>query len=274
VLDYRAQVTGAEQPEVFSRFVAGCRTLPNWIGVTTRREFFVEDLRFVTVVPPPPDAELFEWIDVLEAVTRAAGAFTMFELGAGYGRWIVNAAAALRAYSGLPHSLTAVEAEPTHFRWLEDHCRDNDVDAKLVQAAVAPGRGSVQFGVGQPASWYGQAIADGTWSPERVVTVDAITLSDLLEPLERVDLIHCDIQGAEAAVFEEAASFVDAKVQRVHVGTHGQEVELRLRQLFSSLGWENVNDYAGGTSVETPWGTMDFQDGVQTWLNPPFALNP
>jgi FkbM family methyltransferase len=266
-------VTAAEQHEVFTRFVAGCRALPNWIAVTTRREFFVDDLRFVTVTPPPPDAELFEWIDVLEAVTRAAGGFTMLELGAGYGRWIVNAAAALRAYSGLPHSLTAVEAEPTHFRWLEFHCRDNNVDANLVHAAVAPSRGSVEFGVGQPASWYGQAIADATWSPEQAVTVDAVTLSDLLEPLERVDLIHCDIQGAEAAVFEEAATFVGAKVQRVHVGTHGPQVERRLRQLFTSLGWENVNDYACGTSAETPWGRTDFQDGVQTWLNPRFALD-
>jgi hypothetical protein len=38
----------------------------------------------------------------------------MLELGAGYGRWIVNAAAALRAYGGLSHSLTAVEAESRH----------------------------------------------------------------------------------------------------------------------------------------------------------------
>jgi FkbM family methyltransferase len=263
-------MSGVEQHDVFSRFVAGCRTLPNWIGVTTRREFFVEDLRFVTVTPPPPDPEVFEWIDVLEAVMRAAGGFTMLELGAGYGRWIVNAAAALRAYSGLPHALTAVEAEPTHFRWLEIHSRDNDVDANLVHAAVAPSRGSVEFAVGQPSSWYGQAIADGTWSPEHVLTVNAVTLSDLLEPLERVDLIHCDIQGTEAAVFEEAATFIVAKVQRAHVGTHGPAEERRLRKLFSSLGWENVNDYASGTSAETPWGRMDFQDGVQTWLNPRF----
>jgi FkbM family methyltransferase len=179
----------------------------------------------------------------------------------------VNAAAALRAYSGPPHSLTAVEAEPTHFRWLEIHCRDNDVDANLAHAAVAPSRGSVEFGVGQPESWYGQAIADGSWSPESVLTVDAVTLSDLVEPLERVDLIHCDIQGAEAAVFEEAATVVGAKVQRVHVGTHGADAELRLRQVFSPLGWENVNHYACGTSAETPWGRIDFQDGVQTWLN-------
>ena len=49
-------------------------------------------------------------------------------------------------------------------------------------------------------------------------------------------------------------------------------IERRLRQLFTSLGWENVNDYASGTSADTPWGKTEFQDGVQTWLNPRFAL--
>jgi FkbM family methyltransferase len=264
-------MNAAEAPEVFARFVDGARALPNWIGVLTRREFFTEDLRFVTVTPPPADAELFEWIDLLEAVTGAAGRFTMLELGAGYGRWTVNAAAALRSYGELPHSLIAVEAEPTHFRWLELHCRDNDVDATLIRAAVAPERGSVEFAVGDAASWYGQAIADGTWSPSAVERVEAVTLAELLEPLEHVDLIHCDIQGTEAAVFEAAARVVDAKVCRVHVGTHGADVEQRLRRAFGSLAWKNVNDYACGSSAETPWGTMTFQDGVQTWLNPRFA---
>jgi FkbM family methyltransferase len=253
--------------DVFSRFVAGCTSLPNWVGVLTRREFFDEDLRFVTVSPPLPDPEIFEWIDVLEAVTRAQSGFTMLELGAGYGRWTVNAAAALRAYSGLPHSLTAVEAEPTHFRWLQLHCADNGVDATLIHAAVASTRGTVEFAVGEPASWYGQAIADGSWSPERVDTVAAVTLSDLLRPLVSVDLIHCDIQGAEAEVFEEAAQSLDAQVKRVHVGTHGAAAEQRVRDLFSSLRWKKLNDYACGTSVETPFGAMGFQDGVQTWLN-------
>ena len=257
----------AEQHDVFERFVAGCRLLPNWMGVSTRREFFDEDLPFVTVAFPPHDAEYFEWIDVLEAVTGAVGEFTMLELGAGYGRWIVNAAGALRAYSGLPHRLTAVEAEPTHFRWLELHCRDNDVQANLLNAAVSAQRGKVSFAVGEPASWYGQAIADGTWSPERTVEVEAVTLSELLEPHTQVDLIHCDVQGVEATLFEEAIAAVDAKVKRVHVGTHGADVERRLRELFSSLGWESVSDFACGSVATTPWGRVTFQDGVQSWLN-------
>lgn len=267
----RRSVTSPPADDVFARFVGGCRTLPNWIGALTRREFFVEDLGFVTVTPPPPDPVMLEWVDLLEAVMGAEGRFTMLELGAGYGRWIVNAAAALRAYNGLPSSLTAVEAEPTHFRWLELHCNDNDVAARLVHAAVAPQKGRVTFAVGDPAAWYGQAIVDENWSATQVETVDAVTLSDLLRPLDRVDLIHCDIQGAEAEVFEHAAPDVDTKVRRVHIGTHGAEVESRLRRLFASRGWENLNDYAAGAVGETAWGSMRFRDGVQTWANPTLA---
>jgi FkbM family methyltransferase len=260
-------MTSPPADDVFARFVRGCRALPNWVGVLTRREFFVEDLGFVTVTPPAPDTEVFEWVDLLNAVMGAEHRFTMLELGAGYGRWIVNAAAALRAYSDLPSSLTAVEAEPTHFRWLELHCRDNGVPATLVHAAVAPRRGSVTFAVGDPAAWYGQAIVDERWTPGEVETVDAVTLCDLLRPLERVDLIHCDIQGAEADVFEAGASDVDSKVRRVHIGTHGPEVEGRLRRMFGARDWENINDYAAGAVAATPWGKMTFQDGVQTWVN-------
>ena len=264
-------MTSPPVDDVFERFAKGCRALPNWVGVSTRREFFVEDLGFVTVTPPTPDTEVFEWVDLLEAVIGAEGRFTMVELGAGYGRWIVNAAAAVRAYRDLPSSLTAVEAEPTHFRWLELHCSDNGVTATLVHAAVAPRRGRVNFAVGDPAAWYGQAIVDESWSPPHVDTVDAVTLRDLLGPLDHVDLIHCDIQGAEADVFEHAASDVDSKVRRVHIGTHGSEVESRLRRMFGSRGWESLNDYAAGTAADTPWGRMTFQDGVQTWANPRMA---
>jgi FkbM family methyltransferase len=258
--------------DVFHRFDAGCEALPNWIGAMTRREFFADDLQFVAVSLPPFDTEYFEWIDVLEAVVAASESFTMVELGAGYGRWVVNAARALEAYSGIPHLLVAVEAEPTHFKWLELHCGDNDIRAQLVRTAVAARSGSVTFAVGQPRSWYGQAIVDPSWTGSPVETVVSVTLSELLQPLDRVDLIHCDIQGAEADVFEEAAAAVDAKVRRVHVGTHGSEIERSLRKTFSRLGWSNVADYGCGTASKTPWGRMRFGDGVQSWVNPRFEL--
>jgi FkbM family methyltransferase len=252
---------------VFARFANGAGPVPNWIGVSTRREFFSAELEFVALSYPPIDEQYLEWVDLLEAVTHATGAFTMLEVGAGYGRWTVNAAAAVRSYSGIPCRLVAVEGEPTHFRWLKQHCRDNGVGAKLIHAAVDERPGRVDFAVGAAKEWYGQAIADGTWSPQETTRVRAVTLSSLLGRLDRVDLVHMDIQGAEAKVVEEAAALLD-RVTRFHIGTHGSAQEERLREVFAAAGWDSVNDYGAGTTSSTPWGPMTFQDGVQTWTNP------
>jgi|SRR6185437_6466970 len=40
--------------------------------------------------------DIFEWADLLESVEASGDNFTMAYLGAGYGRWIVNAALAAR----------------------------------------------------------------------------------------------------------------------------------------------------------------------------------
>jgi FkbM family methyltransferase len=252
---------------VFERFEQGCAAIPNWLGVTTRRDFFTAELEFVRMARPAIDTEYFEWVDLLEAVVSAEKHFTMLELGAGYGRWTVNAAAAVCAYSGLPTTLVAVEAEPTHYQWLEQHCRDNSVAARTVRAAITAQPGEVEFAVGNPAGWYGQAIADGSWSPEEVEVVAGVTLSSLLAEHDRVDLIHMDVQGVEADVLEEARHELQ-RVRRLHIGTHGREQEERIRNLFTDLSWSAANDYPSAAPAVTPWGEMTFQDGVQTWFNP------
>lgn len=95
----------------------------------------------------------------------------------------------------------------------------------------------------------------------------AVTLESLLEPLDLVDILDMDIQGVEAEVLESDPLGLARKVRMVHVATHSGENERRLRELFRRLDWELLNDYECGSTAETPWGTIDFQDGVQTWLN-------
>jgi FkbM family methyltransferase len=249
--------------------------------------------QFVTAPLPAFSEEYFEWIDVLEAVIDAKEHFTMIELGAGYGRWMVNAVAALKAVNDLPYTLIGVEPEPTHFEWMEIHFRDNGVDltrTQLIEAAVAAQEGSVWFYVGRPADWYGQAIApaiDGsslykfvarltrkaTVSNEEVRKVTAVSLNRLLRPLSSVDLIDLDVQGAELDVLTAAREQLARKVKRVHIGTHSTEIEEGLRALFTHLGWKNLNDYSISSEPDTPYGKIKFGDGVQSWLNPSFALD-
>lgn len=276
----------------------------NWLGVRTRlavqghvRGFDVPT--HVRTEPPDASEDLLEWIDVLDAVRESAGRFTMVELGAGWGRWLVNAAAALRQLDPEREvMLVGVEAEPTHFDWLAQHLRDNGLDPaqhRLVRAAVAARGGSVRFQRGDAAAWYGQAIERDDpasklsgpvsrllrWSrngvanrlavgsdARKVRRARAVSLASLLEPHTRVDLVDADVQGAEADVFEPAAALLSTTVRRVHIGTHDRDNEHRLRELFGGLGWECRFDYPSGARCETEWGTVEFEDGVQSWVNP------
>jgi FkbM family methyltransferase len=270
----------------------------NFLGVRTRFAFFLDKEQWQRRPRPSDpihdpgypgvDNEYFEWIDVLETVLDAKDRFTMVELGAGYGRWLSYGAAAARAI-GLDYALVGLEAEPTHFRWLAEHLRDNSIPADrctLVEAAVDSDDGWVDFWVGDSINWYGQRIESQTPTGrpglrDRLVrTRDAVTrrrslrrvralsLRSVLAEFELIDLIDVDIQGAEVDVLTAAPEVLDAKVKRVHVGTHSVENEAALRRFFTELGWKNLNDYSCFSEVETPWGAVEFQDGVQTWINP------
>jgi FkbM family methyltransferase len=262
--------------DVFDRFAAEADgPVPNWVGVATRRDIIQHDRRIVEfrLRPDLDDLDVFEWESVVEAVMQASRKVTVIELGAGWARWVVNAAAVTRAWGhGLRYRLLAVEAEPSHHRYGREHCRRNNVrrrgregSCELLRAAVTVSPGKVEFAIGNPSGWYGQAIADETWSPEQTETVKAITLSSLLARFDRVDLIHADIQGAELAVFTEAAPL--ANVRRVHIGTHNAEVEGGLRSLFNELGWEGSHDLAAGSTTTVGGRALEVQDGIQVWLN-------
>lgn len=280
------------------------RAVPEWttdyLGVRTRSSF--NDTRAPTTLHmlhprlPGFDEEYFEWVDVLEAVERARGRFTMVELGAGWGRWVARGGIAARLRN-LDVSLVAVEAEPSHFRWLEQHLRDNGLLAcsSLHQVAVAAEAGRVRFHVGDPQAWYGQAIdpnapevtpdAPMSWKERLrsrsgggpsvlpteardVVSVRAATLGELLATSGVVDLIDADIQGAEGAVFTAARDVLRTRVRMVHIGTHSRENEATLRSLFTELGWKCRWDFRCLQRNETPFGEIEFQDGVQGWENP------
>jgi len=253
----------------------------NFLGVMTRVEYFdsysgISDQypmdRNVETELPPFDEEYLEWVDILEAILAAEDHFTMLELGAGYGRWTVNAAAALKQHRNLPFTFVAVEAEPVHFQWMVQHLADNSVDpsnTRLIQAAVAAVDGTVGFHMGQsqwggPKQWYGQYI--GGSHP-----VDALALNTLLQPLGTVDLIDIDVQGAELDVLQAAAQALDEKVKKIHIGTHSPDIEAGLLSLFGRLGWECIHSFPLGSSATTEWGIISFQDGVQTWLNPTYS---
>ena len=196
----------------------------------------------------------------------------MIELGAGYGRWSIRAALAIKAYHRtMPFKLICVEPEPTHFEWMAQHFRDNGIDPgshDLIEAAVTDSDGEVSFYIGSPDSWYGQSIATNPNASSGMVRqVKALRLKQILDKVAHTDLIDLDIQGAELDVLSNAIDAVNQKVKRVHIGTHGHDIEDSLRSLFREHGWYKINDYRCQSTELTQYGTIHFGDGVQTWLN-------
>ncbi len=270
----------------------------DFLGIRTRCEYsagaIIEAMPVQTSVDPHED--YFEWIDLLESIMAANGQYIMMELGAGYGRWAVRAAAALRELRGLPFHLVAVEGEPKHYRWLQQHMSDNQIDphaCTLIHGIVRDHRDDALFYVGTPsgecdeaASWYGQAVIKDYEAVDeplamnyegsdvfrlksgwKAVKTRSYLLTDILPETDRIDLIDMDIQGEELKVISAAIEALDQRVARLHIGTHSHEIETGLRQLLGQHGWKCTADYPCAQTNETPWGPLRFVDGVQSWVN-------
>jgi hypothetical protein len=84
----------------------------------------------------------------------------------------------------------------------------------------------------------------------------------------QVDLIHCDIQGAEANLFADTIEMVSTKVKRVVIGTHSFETDRRLGSL-SQHGWdlEGINVCE---MIEDGERLVVALDGLQVWKNTRF----
>ena len=160
---------------------------------------------------------------------------------------------------------------------MKQHFEDNGLDWRqhtLIEAAVAPEAGEVHFTVGAADTWFGQAILPtpdygfGAIEGVLVKSVPAVTIPCILENADRVDLVDMDIQGSEGGVIAASVEVLDQKVRRLHIGTHSTEVEAQLRNTLASAGWRLCWDFPCKTEIQTPYGRIAFEDGVQAWRNP------
>jgi FkbM family methyltransferase len=251
---------------------------------------------------PVMDEEYFEWIDILESVMNAGEQYVMIELGAGYGRWSARAAIAARRKGISAITLRPVEADPHHAQNLRQHFLDNGLkesEFDIVQAVVGAEESEVEFYIetsrhddaGEEIIWYGQSkaqeheeVARETKnksyggqpvlvyaSGHQAIRIPQLPLSQILEGLGVVDLLDLDIQGEEWNVLSSSVELLNSQVKRIHIGTHGHELEISIRALLAQEGWICLADYPCHGTHSTPYGEIDFVDGVQSWLNPRFS---
>lgn len=213
----------------------------------------------------------FDWIELLEAVEAARDSFHMIELGAGYGYWTAQGAAAARQ-RGLDLHMTALEAEPEHYAMMCRHLRSNGLDLEAHDfrfAAVAKDDGEAWFETGSPLDWWGQAVIadpDGYSGQAPLRRVPAVSLNTLLKSKDKVDFLHMDVQGVELDVLTASKAEVDRAVRRIVIGTHSGQIEAGLRALLSD--WERVCDFRMGKINDTEYGAVEFGDGLQIYRNP------
>jgi FkbM family methyltransferase len=238
----------------------------------------LNDRRHLRIEQPSVDEEYFEWIALLSTIAAAQRRFCFAEIGAGWGRWMVTAAVLCRQ-RGLDCSLIGVEAEPSHFEWMQMVLRDNDVDPErhhLVSAAAADRDGDVVLtGPDTPLTVWGHRTVRPEEMPAwqslpgyKFWTVPGCSLQTLFNGHDYIDLVDLDIQGVEYDVIAPAFDALNAKVGVVHIGTHSREVEESLTRVFRANHWHNVFSYPSHSRADTIFGPVSFTDGVQTWINP------
>ena len=223
---------------------------------------------------------MFEWATIAETIQAAGSRYVMADLGAGYGRWLVNAALLARRFGRIPF-LIGVEAEDQHFLWMKEHLADNEISSaeqSLFHAPITGKRQHVPFTIGHAMDWYGQAVLPsaeagfGNWPNARVEMRRSVVLEDVIADIPNVDLLDLDIQGMEAEVVSSSIELIARRVKRLHIGTHSREIEETLRGLMTAAHFEPRFDYPCRTAHHpTPAGPVDFGDGVQSWVNPRLA---
>lgn len=241
---------GPGEPGFITDFL-GTRTRTRFAKVIAHASGTVEGYP----IPGNFHATTLEWAGTLQAALEARDELVAVELGAGWAPWLVALARVAKSRRIERIRLVGVEANAEHCRFMREHFEDNGLNPAehtLLHGIVGVSDGIAHFPVlADPAEDWG-ARADLGWSIGRRLAnalrrplsawrgtepVTCYSLATLLKPLERVDIVHFDIQGDEHAVIASSLDLLNSKVKRMVIGTHGTDIEQNLRQTLAAQGW-------------------------------------
>ncbi|GJL96297.1 MAG: hypothetical protein DHS20C06_01140 [Hyphobacterium sp.] len=255
----------------------------DFLGIGTQARFKKGWSKFVPPAGKKFNANLpvlnehyLDWVAVLESVSRANGTYRIVELGAGWGTWSAAALGACRQNVAVRAvEAVAIEADVTHWQWMEEHFRSNrllDHGVHLLHGAVGAESGEISFPViDNPDEDYGASTRSVAAAPKKV-TVRAYTITEVLEYLSGpANFVHIDIQGAEYDTVPASMESLTTKAKAVLVGTHiSSDHHRSMVKLFQAAGWRIRMDYERGQVCQTPYGPVKVGDGVVVAENPKF----
>jgi len=243
--------------------------------------------------PPIPDdgvrAEAIEYFALLDSMDRSPSSeFSAVELGSSYAPWACMAGVLAMRQKKSRIAVRAVEASRYFFDLIQSNFAANglisthgvSVEATAINAAVGIKRGKTFFPVVSSAFENGGQATDTKLDVDYVgrhvehEEVNVCTLEDAFEGFGLIDLLHCDIQGAEAEVLTFGASLLSSRVRHMFVGTHSRYIEGQLIDCFHRHGWVLLRErpcaFVHRSDLISPVG-MTTRDGGQYWMNPRIA---
>jgi FkbM family methyltransferase len=152
--------------------------------------------------------------------------------------------------------------------------------SKAIHGAAGVKQGTVYFPVVSSAFENGGQASNENLEVDYVgravphESVPVRTLDEIFDGLSVIDLLHCDIQGAEADVLMHGAALITQKVRHMFIGTHSRLIEGSLIDCFHKHGWSLVRErpVAFLHKVELPSVVgMTTRDGGQYWINNRFT---
>ncbi|WP_173983246.1 hypothetical protein, partial [Magnetospirillum sp. SS-4] len=256
-------------------------------------------------VPPPHYSDHYRLLDLLMALEAADRRFVMIEAGAGYGRWLVTAAALIRRHPGLDireTRLVGVEPHPTRFQWLLRHFTDNDLDPAdhdLINVAIHVAAEPVLFrrdaspalpddeacnydqglaffeGWREAARRHREMVVATDGGSHRLSSVAALPMSSLLDRVDgAVDLLHLDLRGAELQAVTAALPALAERVKRLHVASINEAGDMDLARQLVAAGFDMIRHRPAASISLTAEGVLRTADGIQTWTNSRFVPSP
>jgi hypothetical protein len=196
-----------------------------------------------------------EYAAVLEALhdaeTWGRRTFTMAKLGAAWGPWIGSAGVVARRLDFDTINLVGIEADEGRFRSMEEHFKrngltsDSRIRPRLYLGAAWDEKTVLKF---PKVELHDYGAAASTSSHEyrgksvEMIDIPTWTMEECLGDLGFIDLMHWDIQGAEARIAESARVFLNKRVRSLQIGTHSRPIEGRLFTLLDDMGWEIIRE--------------------------------
>jgi FkbM family methyltransferase len=219
------------------------------------------------------------------------GAFSLAEIGAGWGPWLTAGAALARANGRQELRLIGVEASAIRFEAMRQHlalnrlvshsaplaASEGAVTWRLERCAVDACDGTLYWPLtenvhdaGMAASAISGAQKDYRGVAQQMVPVKALSLATLLDDTPELDMLHVDIQGSEFEVIKRSRDVLDRKVRTMFIGTHSRKIEGDFVDLFFGSNWwllrEKPCQFYSMASAPQLTG-LSYHDGGQFYVN-------